>query len=380
MVAGLLMNRAAKRVGLPNVTGYLVAGLLIGPSLLNIFTAQAAGEAAVITNVALGFIAFSIGGEFKVGAIRSFGSAVLTITLFQSLTACAMVDAVLLLCRFPTPLALTLGAIATATAPAATLMVVRQYHAEGPVTRMLLPVVALDDAVGLIVFAISLSVSQALSSGKTPSVSNMLLAPLKDIALSLAVGTALGFALAFALRFFHSKANRLCLILCAVFLGTALADRWGLSSLLLCMMVGAVMVNLRTDSDEVLDLTDGWTPPLFLLFFVISGAELDPTILPSVGLLGIAYLLARTGGKYLGARIGAKVANAHPNVQKYLGITLMPQAGVAIGMSQIVITALPQYGAEIRAVALCATLIYELVGPLLTKFALTKSGEIKKAA
>ena len=380
MVVGLLFNRVVKRIGLPNVTGYLVAGLLIGPAVLGLFTEQAAADSVVITNVALGFIAFSIGGEFKWSAIKHLGKSVITITMFQAIAACALVDAVLLVAGFPAPLALTLGAIATATAPAATLMVVRQYNAKGPVTQMLLPVVALDDAIGLVVFSISLSVAQTLTSGEAATVGGMLLAPFKEIGLSLVIGAAIGLALAFAVKYFHSRANRLCLVVCAVFLGASMADKWGLSSLLLCMAAGAVMVNLREDSDKVLDVTDAWTPPLFLLFFVISGAELDPKILPSVGLLGLLYLLARSAGKCVGATLGSKLAKAHPNVQKYLGITLLPQAGVAIGMSQIVISALPEYGAEIRAVALCATLIYELVGPLLTKIALTKAGEIQKKA
>lgn len=378
MLVGLLFNRIAKRIGLPNVTGYLVAGLLIGPSLLGIFNEQSIEEATVITNVALGFIAFSIGGEFKLSNIRRLGKAVLIVTCCEALGAVFLVDVVLSALGFPPPLALTLGAIAAATAPAATLMVVRQYNAHGPVTDILLTAVALDDTVGLIVFSISLSVVQGISAGQAASLQSILLSPLKEIILSLVVGGAIGIALSLASRYFHSKSNRLCLVICSVLLGTALADRWGLSALLLCMANGATMVNLREDSDKILDVTDSWTPPLFLLFFVISGAELNPKILPSVGLLGIAYLLARSAGKYLGAFAGGRLSKCNPNVQKYLGVALLPQAGVAIGMSQIVITALPAYGEKIRTVALAATLVYELVGPLMTKLALTKAGEIEK--
>lgn len=375
----MLFNRIAKRIGLPNVTGYLVAGLLIGPSLLNLFPKEAAEQSVIITNVALGFIAFSIGGEFNFAHVRKIGTSVLTITFFQAIAAAALVDVTLLLLGFDAPLAITLGAIATATAPAATLMVVRQYKARGPVTSMLLPVVALDDALGLIVFSISLAVAQVLEAGTALTMRSMLVEPLIEIVGSLLVGAAVGLVLSYVLRFFKSHANRLPLVICAVLLGTALSQMLGLSSLLLSMATGAVLANLRDDADSVLSLSDQWTPPLFLLFFVLSGAELDPAVLPSVGLLGVGYLIARSLGKYFGALLGASVTHADHNIRKYLGITLLPQAGVAIGMSQIVISALPEYGAQIRAVVLCATLVYELVGPLLTKIALTKAGEIAPA-
>lgn len=380
MVFGLVFNRIVKRIGLPNVTGYLVAGLLIGPSILNIFPESSLDECAVISNVALGFIAFSIGGEFKLSTVKALGRSVLTITFCQALCATVLVDVCIIAFGYDVPLALVLGAIATATAPAATLMVVRQYHAHGKVTGMLLPVVAMDDAIGLVVFAVSLSVAEAMSSGVSATFTGMVLSPLLEIVESLACGAAIGLALSLAMKFFHSKTNRLCLVVCAVFLGAALADALGLSSLLLCMSIGAIMVNLRADYESLLDLNDGWTPPLFMLFFVISGAELDLSILPSIGVIGVVYLLARALGKYFGAFIGSVIAKADPNIRKYLGFALLPQAGVAIGMSQIVITALPEYGEEIRAIVLCATLVYELIGPLLTKIALTRAGEIEKPA
>ncbi len=292
--------------------------------------------------------------------------------------AVVFVDIILLVFGFDTPLAITLGAIATATAPAATLMVVRQYKAKGPVTNILLPVVALDDAVGLIVFSISLSIAKALASGAALTVKAMLIEPCIEIFGSLIIGAVIGFIMTFCMRFFKSRANRNMVTICAVFLGSALADMLGMSQLLLCMAIGAIFANFSDLADTVLGLSEQWTPPLFLLFFVISGAELDLAVLPSVGLLGILYIVFRSLGKYLGAFFGAKIVKAEKNIQKYLGVSLLPQAGVAIGMSQIVITALPQYGDKIRAVVLTATLIYEFVGPLLTKLALTKAGEIEK--
>ena len=373
---GLLLTRIAKKINLPNVTAYLVAGLAVGPYCLNLFDQDALAGAAQITSVALGFIAFSIGGEFKWESLKRVGTKAVIITLFQALAALALVDIVLLVFGFDVPLSITLGAIATATAPAATLMVVRQYRAQGTMTNTLLSVVAMDDAVGLAAFSISLAIAQSLTSGAAPTLYNMLVSPLLEIMLSLVVGGLLGALLSFLMRFFRSRANRLSLMLAAVLAGVALADGYGLSSLLTCMAIGAAMVNLRDDSEMLVEIIDRWTPPLFTLFFVISGAELDLHVLSTVGILGLLYILARSLGKYFGARVGASVVKSEPKIRKYLGLTLLPQAGVAIGMAQVVITKLPEYGAEIRAVVLCATLVYELIGPVITRIALERSGEI----
>ncbi len=373
---GLLLTRIAKKINLPNVTAYLVAGLAVGPYCLNLFDQDALAGVAQITSVALGFIAFSIGGEFKWESLKRVGTKAVIITLFQALAALALVDIVLLVFGFDVPLSITLGAIATATAPAATLMVVRQYRAQGTMTNTLLSVVAMDDAIGLAAFSISLAIAQSLTSGAAPTLYNMLISPLLEIMLSLVVGGLLGALLSFLMRFFRSRANRLSLMLAAVLAGVALADGYGLSSLLTCMAIGAAMVNLRDDSEMLVETIDRWTPPLFTLFFVISGAELDLHVLSTVGILGLLYILARSLGKYFGARVGASVVKSEPKIRKYLGLTLLPQAGVAIGMAQVVITKLPEYGAEIRAVVLCATLVYELIGPVITRIALERSGEI----
>lgn len=377
MICGLLLTRVVKPVHLPNVTGYLIAGLIIGPYCLGIFQESDAAVTDVLTDVALGFIAFSIGGEFRISNIKQIGTSSITITFFQACLATLLVDAALLACGFPAPLSLTLGAIAAATAPAATLMVVRQYHAKGEVTSTLLPVVAMDDAVGLMLFSISLPISQALASNATLTVTSMLLQPLLEIVLLLAVGAGIGLLIALAMRFFHSKVNRISVAVAAVLLGSALASIWNLSSLLLCMAIGAVLVNLRKDADELLEITDAWTPPLFMLFFVLSGAELDLAVVPTVGLLGVVYMVARSFGKYFGSFLGATIAKSSPNIRKYLGLTLLPQAGVAIGMAQVALNALPEYGTQIQAVVLTATLIYELIGPVITKLALTAAGEIQ---
>lgn len=375
---GLLFNRVVKKLGLPNVTGYLVAGVIIGPSCLQIIPDTWVHSLTLLVNVALGFIAFSIGGEFRFSKIKTIGKSVLIITMMQALFTTLLVDLVLAPI-FGAGVAICLGAIATATAPAATLMVIRQYNAKGPVSDILMPVVALDDAVGLIVFSVSISIAKIMFSGAAVNVGAMLLEPLLEIVLSLAAGAAIGGLLTLCLGFFHSRSNRLTAIIGAVFIGTAAAEIFHLSSLLLCMSIGAMMTNLYRDSDKMIDITEHWTPVVMLLFFVISGAELDLMVIPTVGLLGVLYLVTRSLGKYFGALLGSKMVNAEKNIQKYLGVALLPQAGVAIGMSQIVVATLPEeYGTKIRAVVLCATLVYELVGPLLTKLVLTKAGEIKK--
>lgn len=379
MIVGLLMTRVMKKINLPNVTGYLIAGLLVGPYCLNIFSAENLEGFAVLTNAALGFIAFSIGGEFKLSSLKQLGAKVFVITLFEAVGASVIVATVLILLGVNPSLALVLGAIASATAPAATLMVVRQYKASGPVTSTLLPVVAIDDAVCLMLFSILSSVAKSLEAGAGFDFKSTILKPILEIVGSLVIGFAVGFVLSIATKFFKSRANRISLAVTAVFLGVGLSEMLGLSSLLLCMAIGAAMANFSKVSDAVMECTDRWTPPLFMLFFVISGAEFNFEIFKTVGLIGVLYLILRSAGKYFGAMAGCALVKTEKNVKKYLGITLLPQAGVAIGMAQLSLTVVPEYGEQIRAVILCATLVYELVGPLLTKIALTKAGEIKKA-
>lgn len=387
IMIGLIFNRIVKLLGLPNVTGYLVAGVLIGPSIFQVIPEVWINPLTLLVNVALGFIAFSIGGEFRISKIKKIGKSVIVITFFQALVTTLLVDVGLLLLvpvlNIEPAVAICLGAIATATAPAATLMVVHQYNAKGRVTDILMPVVALDDAIGLMVFSISLAVAKLTAAGSSVNVASMLIDPIVEIVLSLVVGAAIGVVLTFGLGFFHSRNNRLTSIICAVFLGTSIASLFHLSSLLLCMAIGAVMANFYNDSEKMVDLTEHWTPAVFLLFFIISGAELDLKIIPTVGLLGVCYLIFRSAGKYFGARLGASVVGETKEVRKYLGVALLPQAGVAIGMSQLVVKAftelgMPGIGVQMRAVVLCATLVYELVGPLLTKMVLTKAGEIEK--
>lgn len=374
---GLFFSRLIRYIHLPNVTAYLLAGLVVGPYVLNALTPEMNTQLSIISDVALGFIAYSIGGEFKMSYLKEIGIKPIIITIFEGCTASLLVFLVLFLIGQPLPLCLALGAIAAATAPAATLMVIRQYKANGPVSKMLLPVVAMDDALGLILYAVMIALARTIERGEVLTVMTLVVKPLVEIVGSLALGVVIGLVLVYVLRFFHSRGNKLSLTIMVVFAAVGLSDMWGLSSLLVCMMVGATMVNLCRQSDAMLEQCDRFTPPLFLLFFVLSGANLDLAVLPTVGVVGIAYVLTRAVGKALGATIGAKLEKCDANIVKYLGFTLIPQAGVAIGMARMCQTSLPEYGTVINAVVLAGTLIYELTGPVITKIALTKAGEIK---
>lgn len=379
---GLLSTRLMKIIHLPNVTGYLLIGLLIGPYCLNFMSLTSLHDIEIITTVALGFIAFSIGSSFKLSHLREVGKNVITITCFEAITAVVLVDAIFILIGQPIAMSIMFGAIAAATAPAATLMVVRQYKAKGPVTNTLLPVVASDDAIGLMLYSISIAIAKVLVSGGAITVKATIIIPLLEIGGSLITGAILGALLSLASRYFKSRANRITLIIASALIGVAvsqidLGDGFHFSSLLVCMMIGAMYTNMFKEYSRPLDVLDRWTYPCYMLFFIISGAELRLDAVPMVGLIGIIYICVRFGGKYFGARIGAKVSNAKPIVQKYLGFSLLPQAGVAIGMAQMVVHELPEYGMQINTVILCATLVYELIGPVVTKWALTQAGEIK---
>ena len=376
LFSGLIFGRAVKYLKLPNVTGYLIAGLLIGPHILKLLPPGFVNEMNFVSEMALAFIAFSIGSEFKLSYLKRVGVTPIVIAVCEGLMGSVFVTSALLAFGFGFEISLLLGAIASATAPAATIMVVKQYRAKGPVTQTLLSVVALDDAVALIAFGFSMAVVNSMQNpGQSSAVITVLL-PLAEIIGSIIVGFLLGVAFNIPFHFFKKDSNRLIITTGFLFLGAAIANLLGLSALLLCMSMGAAFVNTYKDGNSVFGIVDGVTPPIFLMFFVVSGAELDITILPSIGLIGVIYVVLRVIGKVAGASIGSFIMQAPETVKKYLGLTLVPQAGVAIGLSLIASQAVPEFGETIRAVILCGTLIYELIGPALTKLGLKKAGEI----
>lgn len=400
LLAGLMLSRLTKIWNLPAVTAYLVAGILIGPYCLGRLGIPGIGftssddvsSYAIISNVALGFIAVAMGNEFRLSELKKTGKQAVVVAIFQALVATIAVDVSLFVVhlflpdKLPLPCVLTLGAIATATAPAATLMVVKQYKADGPLTRMLLPVVALDDVVGLMVFAISFGIAKALENGHVDIIS-VLVNPIIEVVVSLILGSLMGLLFHFTEQFFHSRSKRMSISVTYVFLAVALSMlefnigpvTVGFSSLLVCMMMGTVFCNLCDFSEELMDRMDRWTGPVMVLFFVISGSGLEFKVFSdwAVILAGVVYILARSLGKIYGAKISSKMVHCVPTIQKYLGITLLPQAGVSLGMS-LTAMSLGESGLIIRNIALFAVLIYELVGPLFTKIALDKAGEISE--
>lgn len=409
MIAGLLMTRALKPLKLPEVTAYLIAGIIVGPFVLGrlgvdfegskiwfgISKEMVEGSALkMVTAVALGFIAFSIGNEFRLSELKKIGKPALVIGILQAVITTAIVDIVLVVVHFIVPdkfslsAAIVLGAIAAATAPAATLMVVRQYKAKGELTSLLLPIVALDDAVGLIIFAVSNGIGKALEPGGTLSVVTILANPVIEIVLSLGTGALLGVILSYASKLFKSRKNNVMLAITFVILAVGISKiehtfgnevKIGFSSLLVCMMMGTMFCNLCKTSESTMENTDKWTPVVFLLFFVISGAELDLSVFADgiIVLIGIIYILFRCVGKYVGTFGSCCLMKCSKNARNYLGITLFPQAGVALGMCAIASETLAD-GALIKSIVLFAVLVYEIVGPMLTKIALTKSGDIVK--
>lgn len=411
LFAGLLLSRLAKLLKLPAVTAYLIAGVLIGPFCLGLLGVEGLGftslenveEYSIISDVALGFIAFSIGNEFRLAELKQIGKKATIIGILQAVFTTIVVDAALIGLhfiipeQFPIEAAIILGAIASATAPAATLMVVKQYKAHGPVTKTLLPVVALDDAVGLVLFAISFGVAKSLlSTTGSVGIAPIILDPIIEIVASLSLGVIMGIIFTFIERFFHSRSKRLAVSVAFVFLTVAISmikipiGETGVvvafSPLLSCMMLGTIFCNICDFSAELMDRLDRWTAPIYVLFFVISGAELDLSVFknPIFILVGVVYILFRCLGKYFGARVSSDIAHAEPNVRKYLGITLFPQAGVALGMVNMVTA---EFGSSLNTnamntctmvtnVILFSVLVYEIVGPFLTKMSLTKAGEI----
>ena len=399
LLAGLLLSRLAKLVKLPAVTAYLISGVLIGPFVLGALNIPGIGIISeqiegfgLISDLALGFIAFSMGNEFRLSQLKKIGKQATVIGVLQALITTVVVDVALIALHFAMPdtlsipAAIVLASVATATAPAATLMVVKQYKAKGPVTDVLLPVVALDDAVGLVVFAISFGIARSMgTAGVSPLA--IILEPLLEIVLSLLLGFVMGLLFTLCEKYFHSRSKRMAVSVTFVMLTVALSGlkfeigdiHIAFSSLLACMMLGTVFCNICEVSEELMDRADRWTTPVLILFFVISGAELDLSVFAqwTVVVVGIIYIIARSLGKYYGANISARITKSDPNIIKYLGITLLPQAGVALGMAIKAIELGPD-GAIVRNITLFAVLIYEIVGPFLTKMALTKAGDIKE--
>lgn len=388
IATGLLFGKIAKFLHLPNVTGYLLGGLLIGPSVLNLVKEESLPSLEIISTIALGFIAFSIGSELKIKYFKKVGTKPIVIAVLEATSAVVFVFVGLLIyfsitnqldnehIRF----ALVLGSIAAATAPAATLMVIRQYKAKGKVTETLMSVVAIDDSVAVLLFGIGIAIANAINPAvEHGSVLMTILTPVLEIVISLGIGGVLGLLLVFGCKWFTGRGNRISLVVAMIFLSIYLAEITNASSILTCMMLGAVFANMFKQNDEVHKLVYFTTPWIYIIFFVLSGVELDLSVFATVGIVALLYIVLRVAGKYFGAAFGAKITNSDKNVKKYLGFMLVPQAGVAIGLSLVAKNTLGgDLGGQVRAIILAATVIYELSGPVITKLTLKRCGEITR--
>lgn len=376
LISGIIFGRFAKFCKLPNVTGYLIAGLLLGPSFLNFIPDYMVTNFAVISDVALAFIAFSIGSEFNLNYFKKVGIAPIVIASLESLGAIIVVMIPLILLGFDPMLSIMLGAIAAATAPAQTIMVINQYKAKGSLTSMLMSVVAIDDATALIGFGIAGTIVRMVSSKLETNVIISILTPIYEVFISFVIGASVSILIKIILQWFKKSSNRLCIILAFVLFTYWMADLVHGSPLLACMSLGGVLVNIFDEMDDLVTISDSFTPPIFMIFFLISGAGFQVSALKGIGIIGILYVVLRIIGKISGAWIGGKLTKQEDKICKYLGPTLMPQAGVALGLIVVAGNIVPEYASQIRVIILCSTFIYSIIGPVVAKMALVKSGEI----
>lgn len=383
ITAGIIMGRVASHFKLPHITGYLIAGLIIGPSILGLVPHVETSKMTVISEIALGFIAYSIGCEFNFKDLKKTGKSVIIITIFQAVGAVVLVDlAMIYIFKQPVPFSIILGAIATATAPGPILMIVKQYRAKGPVVDTLLPLVALDDALGIVIFGICAAIASALSNaGAHISLTHMILVPLEEILASIVIGVGLGGILGYIINKIKEDELLIAIIVSTIFIGVGLSHRYHASPILLCMILGGTVCNIipHIKNIKVLHRVESFTPPIYIAFFTLAGVELDIALVKDVGLVGAGYIIIRMIGKIAGSYAGGIVAKSPKTVQKYLGFTLIPQAGVAIGLAMVAESTLPHpFGRNVRTIILAATVVYELIGPLMAKIAICKAGEANK--
>lgn len=377
IISGLVFGKLVSYLKLPRVTGYLIAGILIGPSVLGLIPKDTVSNLGVISDVALGVISFGIGSELNFSNLKRLGSKVIVITMFEAFTAVLVVDFILIFVfKQDVAFSMILGAIAAATAPASTIMVLKQYKARGPLVDTLLPVVAIDDIMAVVALGVSLALTKNIVCVAMNEITSVaFLGPFLEMAQAILIGILLGMVLSILCRNRTNKEAILCITIAMVFLGIGIATLLNISTLLTSIALGATISNLSSNKDILFSSIDNISAPIFLAFFTLSGAELELDLLGSIGVIGIVYIVSRIVGKVMGARVGSKITGAEESVQKYLGMTLLPQAGVAIGLVVVASTSLPEYGQTIRAIVLSATVVYELIGPYLTKIAIFKAGE-----
>ena len=410
LLVGFIGGKVAKRFKLPEVSGYLVFGLILGPSLMLLFgggegfiTSIDQNTLKFISEIALAFIAFSIGSEFSISQMKKVGKKINTITMLEVIGVVIAVFFILFFIPKPEPImtgyqpfssgniafGLILASMSAATAPAATLMVMRQYRAYGPLTKTVLPVTALDDIYGIIIFGFFISIAQILTSTTSMPVWLMITKPFIEVFGSIIIGLVLGFVLSkIVVKFDKIRDDMQVLSIIVVFLGISVSVllnnyfsqyNLGISSLLINIMIGTMIANMVKKPQGVFNSLNDFTTPFYVVFFTLAGASLNLGIIKTsvlVSILAVAYIIARGFGKYTGARVGAKITDAEPVVQKYLGFALLPQGGVSLGLLVVVSSQMPTFYPLISTIIMLSILIYETTGPIFAKYAISKAGEI----
>lgn len=386
ILAGVLTAWILSKFKLPKVLSYIVIGAFLGRSIGNLVSPTIMRWEEIISVVALDFIAFLIGDTFRWKNIVEIGSRGIIVSLLESTFTAVIVGGGFLFLtttgiiyvNHPVPISLLLGACAAATAPAVTFMVVREYRARGTLTNYLLMAVTFDDAVGIILFDISVVIVRVLLKGGGLSISEAVFAPIKEIGLSLIIGSLMGLILTYIERFMKTKENSLILAISFILITAGLSRQFHFSPLLSNMALGAVFANFSINAGKVFSQAEDWVSPILLFFFVLSGSDLDISLLPKLGLMGIGYVLLRSIGKIFGSRMGAFFAGAPKKVQKYLGFAMLPQAGVAIGFAVFIKNLFPELS-YITTIVLSTVVLFEIIGPLGAKYAIFSASEVKKS-
>lgn len=377
ILVGLLGGRIAKKFGLPSVSGYIVAGLLLGPSFIDLVSHEGLNSLGFITDIALAAIAFSIGNEFLLSDMKKVGNKIFLLTIAEVIGVLVIVFMTMyFLFNQSFEFSIVIASMSAATAPAGIVMVIRELRADGPLVKTILPVVALDDALGIMVFSVALSIAKMTSGLADFTLIQIVSDPLIEIFGSLLLGFLLGLGLTYLANKAKGRDELLKISLAFILATVGAANFFNMSPLLTAMMMGGTLVNLMHNSKRVFDNINSFTPPINLLFFTLAGMSLDLKILASVGMLGVGYILARAIGKILGAGVGAKALGESETIQKYLGLSLLTQGGISIGLSVIVRNELPQFSQSIVTVILFSVLVFEILGPILAKIAITKAGEV----
>lgn len=374
---GLIGGRVARKFNLPNVTGYLIGGLFLGPSFLNVIGAQDVPIINFINEISLSAIAFNIGGEFLLSTIKRIGKDIFIITVFEVLGVVALVFGVMYFIAGQSfVFSIIIASMSAATAPAGTLMVIRQYRAKGVMTDAILPIAALDDALGIMVFGLAMAAAQFSIGNVEGGTLALIAAPFIEIILSIGIGALIGLAITRITNRIKSEEELTVFVFLSILIAPAIGQVLPVSSLLVAMAMGATYVNFGRQPARTFNNLNSLVPPINVLFFAFAGASLDLSILANIGLLGALYVLSRTFGKVGGTTLGAKVTKSDPKMVKYLGWALLPQGGISIGLSMIVRNQLPDHAGGVVTLILFAVLFFEIAGPILAKVAISKAGEL----